>query len=475
MKHARILLMLAVLITVLGYGCTDDGARSRMGPAGPEPSHALQLAGQDLGAALAAQKRHTGWLMAIPGVVGTAVGLGPDGRPAVKIFAARAGIAGLPSVLDQVPVAIEVTGMFYARSDPKTRARPAPVGFSVGHPDITAGTIGARVKKTDGSVYILSNNHVLANSNAASLGDNSLQPGPADGGKDPDDKIGDLSAFQAIVFSTSASNTMDAAISLSSTANLGNSTPIDDGYGTPNSVIFGDGDSNGLFDNKNNLLNLNVQKYGRTTKLTKSQITEINVTVTVCYAGVFVCTKSARFIDQIAIGGGSFSDGGDSGSLIVTDNTGRNPVGLLFAGSTTRTIANRIDLVLQHFNVSIDGTGGGDPPPPPEFMHVGDLDGTSTGSSRWSATITIRVHDGSHGAVQGATVTGAFSNGATGTASCTTGAAGSCTVTKSGIRKNRNSVTFTVNGVTHATLVYDAGDNHDPDGGNGTSIVVSKP
>ena len=77
----------------------------------------------------------------------------------------------------------------------------------------------------------------------------------------------------------------------------------------------------------------------------------------VCYDGRGrVCFKSARFVDQIAIEDGDFSKGGDSGSLIVTndEDNNNNPVGLLFAGSSTRTFANRIDLVLARFNVTID-------------------------------------------------------------------------------------------------------------------------
>jgi hypothetical protein len=51
-----------------------------------------------------------------------------------------------------------------------------------------------------------------------------------------------------------------------------------------------------------------------------------------------------------------------------------------------------------------------------------------------------------------------------------------CTVSKNNIRNNFTSVTFTVNSVTHSTLIYNSPDNHDPDGdSNGTAIVVNKP
>ena len=48
------------------------------------------------------------------------------------------------------------------------------------------------------------------------------------------------------------------------------------------------------------------------------------------------------------------------GSLIVTDDGSARPVGLLFAGSSTQTIVNRIDLVLSYFGVAIDN--GNSPP-----------------------------------------------------------------------------------------------------------------
>lgn len=66
----------------------------------------------------------------------------------------------------------------------------------------------------------------------------------------------------------------------------------------------------------------------------------------------------ARFVDQILIGGGGFSAGGDSGSLIVLNAKGANarqPVGLLFAGGSGFTVANPIDAVLDRFGVTIDG------------------------------------------------------------------------------------------------------------------------
>ena len=86
---------------------------------------------------------------------------------AVQILLERPGVEGLPSALDGIPITPQVTGRVMVLSDPTKRQRPAPLGSSVGHFAITAGTIGARVRDPSGNVYILSNNHVLANSNGA--------------------------------------------------------------------------------------------------------------------------------------------------------------------------------------------------------------------------------------------------------------------------------------------------------------------
>src|SRR5207302_10497692 len=86
--------------------------------------------------------------------------------------------------------------------------------------------------------------------------------------------------------------------------------------------------------------------------------------VTVCYEEFFgFCLEAATFVDQLIIEPGTFSGGGDSGSLLVTDDASKSPVGLLFAGSSTQTIANRIDLVLSNFGVHV--AGGNSPPPTP--------------------------------------------------------------------------------------------------------------
>src|SRR5881394_598446 len=364
------------------YACSDSVA-----PGGPALTPRVPPSGM-LGA-LAALRRHSSALLDIPGVVGTAITAMPDGHAGVMILAERSGIAGLPQALEGVPVTVRVTGRIMVYSDPTQRQRPAPTGFSIGHPSITAGTIGARVRDALGRVYILSNNHVLANSNNANIGDPEYQPGPYDGGTAAD-QIATLTDFQQISFATNGSNTIDAAIALSSEAVLDNATPADEGYGMPNSTIYGDADGDGLFDDRNALLGLNVQKYGRTTHLTHGQITGVNATVSVCYeVSGLTCTKIARYVDQLIISPGTFSGGGDSGSLIVTDDSNLNPVALLFAGSSTVTIGNRIDLVLNRFGVTIDGSA---PPPPGPLTDVAVTSVSGPGTVvNTTANVTVTV------------------------------------------------------------------------------------
>lgn len=307
--------------------------------------------------AIEVKEQHAESLLGVPGVVGVGVSYNAGNSPAVIIFTETPGVRGLPVFLDGVPVVAKASGRFFARPKPDKPGkptkppeepdltpkdewpRPVPIGVSTGHPAITAGTIGARV--TDGTyVYALSNNHVYADENRANIGDNVLQPGSFDYGTDPDDKIGTLYAFVPIDFN-GGKNYVDAAIALSSTQLLGNATPPG-GYGAPRSTIA---DAS---------IGMRVLKYGRTTGQTKGRVYAINATVDIGYdSGV------ARFENQIIITPGTFSAGGDSGSLIVVDakrsDDHLKPVGLLFAGSSLYTVANPIGPVLEAFGVTVDG------------------------------------------------------------------------------------------------------------------------
>jgi hypothetical protein len=232
------------------------------------------------------------------------------------------------------------------------RIRPAEGGYSVGHFAITAGTIATSVYDIlpGGSTnppqhgigippryYILSNNHVLANSNSANLGDRILQPGPFDGGVVPTDHIANLSRFVPITFSPPVplpnhNNLVDAAIAEGQFHDL-------------DREIYWIGYVRGWRRRAGVTVGTIVQKTGRTTNYTTGRITAVNATVDVNYGG----GRVARFLDQIVTT--NISAGGDSGSLVTTlDDVA---VGLLFAGSAVATIVNQIEHVRALLRVEV--------------------------------------------------------------------------------------------------------------------------
>lgn len=341
MKRYSLYAIAAVLLTALVWvGCSMD-----RGPVAPNAVRVATKPAAGVAAVTAVQDRHTDILMDIPGVLGTATGLRSDGSLAIKVLTKSRGVAGIPADLEGVPVEVEVTGniVAFATTDPTTVfPRPVPTGVSTGNiNECAAGTIGARVKDGAGNVYALSNNHVYARENKASIGELEVQPGNYDAVPQctqySDHAIGTLAKFVKIVFRGNSTNRVDAAIAVSSILNLSNST-LPDGYLVPSSTPVPAS------------LSQKVQKYGRTTGLTKGTVSYVNLTVKVQYS-----SGIARFVGQIGITPGGFSAAGDSGSLIVTDDLNANPVGLLFAGSSTLTIANQIQDVLSALGVSIDG------------------------------------------------------------------------------------------------------------------------
>lgn len=108
----------------------------------------------------------------------------------------------VPKDIEGVKTDVYVVGKLRANNSPRDRYRPVvPLGVSVGHYASTAGTIGALVRdNTTGELYILSNNHVLANCNYAQRGDAILQPAPLDGGMNPADMIATLDRFIPLRF-----------------------------------------------------------------------------------------------------------------------------------------------------------------------------------------------------------------------------------------------------------------------------------
>ena len=227
------------------------------------------------------------------------------------------------------------------------RFRPAPGGVSIGHTNITAGTLGTCVYDMvgqpgdpigiPGHYYILSNNHVLANSNNATPGDAILQPGPFDGGTNPADRIATLNRFVPITF--------DPPVNRNLHRNLVDAAVAEGEFHDLKREIHWVGHLRGWRDRAHVNVGTQVHKTGRTTNYTTGRITAVNATVDVNYGGGLV----ARFRDQIITT--PMSAGGDSGSLVADREN--YAVGLLFAGSTQATILNQIQHVRTLLRVEI--------------------------------------------------------------------------------------------------------------------------
>lgn len=206
------------------------------------------------------------------------------------------------------------------------RIRPVKGGYSVGHYRITAGTMATAVYDRSPfpgiprRYYMLSNNHVLANSNNARIGDPILQPGRYDGGTYPRDLVARLYRFVPIRFDGRC-NYVDAAIAVGEFHDL-------------DREVYWIGYVKGVATVG---VNANVQKTGRTTSYTTGRVSAINATVNVNYGS----SRVGRMCRQIVTT--NMSAGGDSGSLLCDMN--ERAVGLLFAGSSSVTIHNDIRYV----------------------------------------------------------------------------------------------------------------------------------
>lgn len=300
------------------------------------------------------------------GIIGVGIGLSDPGsamsgevapgEPSLTLFtesplppeallaqlAASAGTRALSSVpLQQIPVGSVDAYSF------RGRHRPAPGGVSVGHVRITAGTLGSRAigltAPWNNRHLVLSNNHVLANSNDARVNDSIVQPGPADGGSSPGDQIAVLARWVPINFG-GAANSVDAAFGWAWHERI------------RGEQYYMSGGSDAFYRTGTvplaATLGMTVGKSGRTTGLTQGRVTQIGVSVNVNYGA----GRVALFRNQIAIqsvNSSPFSAGGDSGSLIWQWATGVRPVGLLFAGGGGVTFANPIGQVLSALDIRL--------------------------------------------------------------------------------------------------------------------------
>ena len=291
------------------------------------------------------ETRLTKMQKSLPGLLGYGITTGSAERVAVLVEELtpeiesmfREGIRGQPVKF------IEVGHVVALQDNRLSEVRPLVGGISVGHYQITAGTLGAVVYDANNNVpFILSNCHVLANSDTpedeyAIRGDPIHQPGLHD------DTGAKLAGKLRYWVPLQDGVTVDAALA-------------DVSVGVSNSIIG----IPKIIGVTSPVVGMELQKSGRTTGFTEGKILSTDSTIDVDYG-----TGNIRLTDQFITT--HMSEGGDSGSVGVTKDG--KVVGLLFAGSSSVTVFNNINNVIDALNIRFEpygvDDGEGETPAPP--------------------------------------------------------------------------------------------------------------
>ena len=257
----------------------------------------------------------------------------------------------LPKFLDGIPTDVVACNPAFLHAGevcPVNRlavTRPLAPGVSISHFGVTTGTLGAFCRSTRagdplGVFFVLSNNHVLADLNRASINDKVMQPA-SDVGLLERDMIGRLDRFERILDAPQM-NLVDAAA-----ARVEVEMPSEN-------VICGIGKIHGTTEAKDEM---SVSKYGATTGKTSGRIDDLGVKGVVGYdiqnPGDVICFEGQlRIVPNDSAT--AFSKGGDSGSLVVADSS-KAAVGLLFAGALSGdySLANPISAVLDKLELEL--------------------------------------------------------------------------------------------------------------------------
>lgn len=259
------------------------------------------------------------------------------------IVVVKKGTPFIFSNIDGIPVRVIESDTAYTASllqlEPEQECRTCEReeligGISIGHKDVTAGTLGLVVYDMDDSPLLLSNNHVLANSNKAKLDDPIIQPGVYDGGSRI---VGYLERFKPLKLAYGDSfihpiNTIDAAL-----ARPVKGIPVSDSIiGLAQPVGIGKVKSGDI-----------VKKSGRSTGITKGKVLLDNGTSRVeGYEGAMADFSNTIITTPML-------DGGDSGSILMNDKN--EVVALGFAGSDAISLFTPIQTVMRELGIQIAG------------------------------------------------------------------------------------------------------------------------
>lgn len=245
--------------------------------------------------------------------------------------------------------------------------------------DCCSGTLGALLQDGSGRQFLLSNNHILARSDHATVGDTIVQPGLIDNNCTPNGEgpgtvpVGSLTGWLPL---NSPQTNADAAIAQVASRTVDPTGSILElGPRLPDGTLAAapPGISSTGGKGETATLALRVAKSGRTTGLTCGGVSAVSVDIAVDYfrdCGETRPYLTKTFTNQLALSGDRFSDAGDSGALVV-DAGNAEPVGLYFAGGTDASgvgqgVANPASDVLSELSAQL-GSGA-------SFTFVGGAD-----------------------------------------------------------------------------------------------------
>lgn len=331
----------------LALDCVTDGAPTRVPRSLPTEEFTTEAFRVE---AAKAARRARPWTVGdgIQGVgIGEKVSAGrPTGDLALRVYVDRKKpVAGLSN---PVPSAVDVGDVTGVTTDvvaigtvePELfadRARPCMPGCGIGHAQVTAGTLGAIVRRAgDPALFALSNAHVLAADGLAAPGDAVLQPALDDGGTQQDDVVAHLEDFAPFEFGDSGfPNVVDAAIAR-----------LADGTAEPVIRLLGTRPA-GVTTNLRR--GMRVHKVGRTSDLTTGIITDVHFRLSLRYRRTADERARVGFREQVLCT--RFTAGGDSGALVLSSSN--RAIGLHFAGSPSASVFNRIGNVLHALGVEL--------------------------------------------------------------------------------------------------------------------------
>ncbi len=370
--RSRSLLFLLLLLLAIAIGIAIAGC-SKQPPTAPRAadvgrnaiSAPIDIA--SLRATLAVQNRHNNDLMSVRGVVAVGTGVDATGKAVIQVFTESKMAPGkLPETVEGVRVVEQVSGKIIAYkgggggvSHTAKQTPPISLGCS-GSPalDIAngfccGGTLGSLVH-IGSTQYILSNSHVFAgdvvsggNGRVSTVGDDVIQPGLID--------VNCSASGAQVVANVS---TLSTTFPPSSTPNVDCSiAQVRSGMVRTDGAILEVGTISATTVAAS--IGQRVKKSGRTTGLTRSSVSTLNVTVNVGYTdecGGSSYTKTYTGQIFVSNSGSKFLNSGDSGSLMVEDvSTNPRAVGLLFAGGGGVAVANPINDDLSHLGASMVG------------------------------------------------------------------------------------------------------------------------